>query len=52
MSPNPPLPRDVEFARIIAWLQAYNLEAHTDRKGNTVVSKREPKRSKLTGESR
>lgn len=44
--------RDLQFARIVAWLQARGLEAHTNRDGHTVICKRTPKRSRLTGEER
>lgn len=43
---------DIEFAKILAWLRSYGLEASTYRNGSTEIRARKPKRSRLTGEIR
>lgn len=35
-----PLPRDLAFAEMIAWLKEHGMEAHTDIRGRTVFRKK------------
>lgn len=42
-----PLPRDVQFAQIVAWLQKHDLEMHTPMRGETYVRKRRPRSPRL-----
>jgi len=37
---------DIEFGRIVDFLQKHGLEAHTSRSGKTIVCKKKPKKEK------
>ena len=43
---------DQEFAKLIAWLRANKLEAHTTKADPLRICRRHPRKSRLTGEPR